>query len=195
LSDREKNQVTRLLSAIRDGDGMAADQLIPLVYEELRKLAQWQMAAERPGQTLQATALVHEAYLRLVEGQDEKNWDNRRHFFGAAVRAMRRVLVERARQKAGPQRGGGRNRVTLKVGVVHLDSDPLDLLALDEALTELEKKEPRVHEVVMLRFFAGLSVDEAARSLDLSPRTVKSDWNYGRAWLFDFIQGKDLRDE
>lgn len=183
--------MTELLTAISGGDGLAADQLIPLVYDELRRLAHWQMAAECPGQSLQATALVHEAYLRLVEGENAGNWQNRRHFFGAAVRAMRRILVERARQKAGPRRGGGRHRVPLEAGAITLDSDPLDLLALDEALTELEQREPRVNEIVMLRFFAGLSVDETARSLDISPRTVNREWSYGRAWLFDRIQGKE----
>ena len=194
MSKREKNQVTQLLSAIQKGDGVAADQLIPLVYEELRKLAQWQMSAEHPGQTLQATALVHEAYLRLMEGQNEANWENRKHFFGAAVRAMRRILVERARQKAGPKHGGGRHRVTLDAGAATLDSDPLDLLALDEALTELERKEPRVNEIVMLRYFAGLSVEETARSLGISIRTVHREWSYGRAWLFEHIQGKEPRE-
>jgi RNA polymerase sigma factor (TIGR02999 family) len=195
LSGREENEITQLLNAVRRGDGMAADRLVPLVYEELRKLARWQMAGEHPGQTLEATALVHEAYLRLVEGKDESNWENRRHFFGAAVRAMRRILVERARQRAGPKHGGGRRRVPLEVGAVDEDSDPLDMLALDEALTELERKEPRVNEVVMLRYFAGLSVDETARSLGISPRTVNREWSYGRAWLFDHIQGKGPRED
>ena len=190
MSDQDKNRVTELLSAIGSGDGMAADQLIPLVYDELRRLARWHMAAERPGQSLQATALVHEAYLRLVEGKEAANWQNRRHFFGAAVRAMRRILVERARQKAGPRRGGEWRRVPLETGEITMDSDPLDFLALDEALTELERKAPRANEIVMLRFFAGLSVDETARSLDISPRTVRREWSYGRAWLYDFIKGK-----
>lgn len=183
--------MTQLLSAIHKGDGVAADQLIPLVYEELRKLAQWQMAAERSGQTLQATALVHEAYLRLVEGKDESNWENRKHFLGAAVRAMRRILVERARQKAGPRQGGERSRVPLEAGALTMDSDPLDLLALEEALTELESKEPRVNEIVMLRYFAGLTVEETARSLGISIRTVHREWSYGRAWLFEHIRGCD----
>ncbi|MHC4945672.1 MAG: sigma-70 family RNA polymerase sigma factor [Planctomycetota bacterium] len=182
--------MTQLLSAIRKGDVRAADQLVPMVYAELRKIAKWQMAAEPEGQTLQATALVHEAYLRLVEGKDEKNWENRRHFFGAAVRAMRRILVERARQKAGPKKGGGRHRVPLEAGAITMDSDPLDLLALDEAMTALEREEPRVNEIVMLRFFAGLSVDETARTLDISPSTVDREWSFGRAWLFNHIQGK-----
>lgn len=195
LSDREKDQVTQLLSAIRKGDGVAADQLVPLVYTELRKLAKWQMAAEPAGHTLQATALVHEAYLRLVEGKDETNWENRRHFFGAAVRAMRRILVDHARKKAGPRKGGGRHRVPLEAGAISLDSDPLVLLALDEALTKLEREQPRVNEIVMLRFFAGLSVDETARNLDISPSTVDREWSYGRAWLFKHIQGKGTRDK
>ena len=195
MSRREKDQVTQILSAIRKGDGLAANQLVPLVYEELRKLAKWHMAAEPTGQTLQATALVHEAYLRLVEGEEEVNWENRRHFLGAAVRAMRRILVERARQKGGPKQGGGRHRVPLEAGAITLDSDPLDFLALDEALIELERVEPRVNEIVMLRFFAGLSVDETARSLDISPSTVDREWSYGRAWLFKHIQGRGSRDK
>jgi RNA polymerase sigma factor (TIGR02999 family) len=195
LSDTAKNKVTQLLSAISEGDGMAADQLLPLVYDELRKLAHWQMANEPPGQTLQATALVHEAYLRLVESPDEANWENRKHFLGAAVRAMRRILVERARQKAGPRRGGRRHRVTLDAGAIFMDSDPLDLIALDEALIELERQEPRVNEIVLLRYFAGLSIEDTARSLDISPRTVKREWSYGKAWLFERIHGKKPRDQ
>lgn len=189
LSDPAKSQVTLLLEAISTGEDGAADRLLPMVYDELRKLAQRQMAGEAPGHTLQATALVHEAYLRLVGGLQEVDWDNRRHFFGAAVKAMRRILVERARQRAGPQRGGGRRRVTLESWAATVEPDPLDLLALDEALTELEQEEPRINEIIMLRYFAGLSIDQTARALGLSPRTVDREWAFGKAWLFERILG------
>lgn len=190
LSDPAKSQVTLLLEAITGGESDAADRLLPLVYDELRKLARRQMAGESPGHTLQATALVHEAYLRLVGGLHDVDWDNRRHFFGAAVKAMRRILVERARQRAGPKQGGGRRRVPLESWAATVEPDPLDMLALDEALTELEREEPRINEIVMLRYFAGLSIDQTARALELSPRTVDREWAFGRAWLFERILGK-----
>ena len=195
LSDREQSQVTELLLSISRGDGLAADELLPLVYEELRRLAHRQIAAERPGQTLQATALVHEAYLRLVRDESKDNWENRRHFFGAAARAMRRIMVERSRQRAGPKRGGDHLRVPLNEGALWTEPDPSDVLALDEALAELECRHPRANEIVMLRYFAGLSLDETARSLGISERTVKRDWRYGKAWLFDHIRGRETPDE
>lgn len=191
MSDSVKSQVTLLLEAISSGEGGATDRLLPLVYEELRKLAHKQMARESPGQTLQATSLVHEAYLRLVGSLTEVKWENQRHFFGAAVKAMRRILVERARQKVGPKRGGCRRRVPLESWTATVEPDPLDMLALNEALTELEREEPRVNEIIMLRYFAGLSIDQTARALGLSTRTVNREWTFGRAWLFDRILGKD----
>lgn len=190
MDDATKNQVTQLLEAIRHKKSGATDRLIPLVYEELRKLANRQMKAESPGHTLQATALVHEAYLRLLGGPQEVNWESRGHFFGAAVRAMRRILVEHARQRAGKQRGGDRQRVTLEAGAATNELEPMDLLALDEALNDLEQEEPRVNEIVMLRYFAGMTIDQTAKALDVSPRTVDREWAYGRAWLFERISGE-----
>jgi RNA polymerase sigma factor (TIGR02999 family) len=177
-------QVTRLLEAAARGEARAAEELLPLVYEELRTLARRRLAEEPPGHTLQATALVHEAWLRLVgpEGEGEP-WNGRGHFFGAAARAMRRILVERARRRAGLRHGGALKRVELTENVAVGDEESLDLLALDAALVRLEALEARKAEVVGLRFFAGLSVEEAARALDVSPGTVKNDWNFARAWL------------
>jgi RNA polymerase sigma factor (TIGR02999 family) len=179
-------QVTRLLEAAARGEARAAEELLPLVYEELRTLARRRLAEEPPGHTLQATALVHEAWLRLVgpEGEGEgEPWNGRGHFFGAAARAMRRILVERARRRAGLRHGGALKRVELTENVAVGDEESLDLLALDAALVRLEALEARKAEVVGLRFFAGLSVEEAARALDVSPGTVKNDWNFARAWL------------
>jgi RNA polymerase sigma factor (TIGR02999 family) len=180
--------VTHLLDAAAAGDRRAAADLLPLVYEELRKLAAVRMAAESPDHTLQPTALVHEAYLRLVGGADQRRWDNRGHFFAAAAEAMRRILVEAARRKHGPAHGG------------HLHSQDLDpehpagpdrsarQLALDEALDRLATAEPRAADVVKLRYFAGLTVAEAAAALGISPRTADNDWAYARAWLADALR-------
>jgi len=190
LSDSAKKQVTLLLEAIVADKKGATDKLLPLVYEELRRLAHGQMSAESPGQTLQATALVHEAYMRLVGGAQDVSWENRGHFFSAAVRAMRRILVERARLKSGPKRGGDHRRVPLASWIATEEPHPLDLLALDEAMNELELHEPRVNEIVMLRYFAGLSIDETSEALCVSPRTVDRDWAFGKAWLFNRITGK-----
>ena len=182
------SDVTRILSDIEQGDGQAAEQLLPLVYEELRKLAAQKMANENPGQTLQATALVHEAYLRLVDVNKVQHWDSRRHFFAAAAEAMRRILVENARRKGRRRHGGDRKRNDpCDYDVVGL---PLgdEVLDLDEALTQLANHEPRSAELAKLRFFAGLTLDETALALDISLRTAKRDWAYARAWL-----GRSLR--
>lgn len=182
------NDVTRILSAIEEGDPRAAEQLLPLVYDELRKLAAQKMAQENPGHTLQATALVHEAYLRLIGSVPEQNWDNRGHFFAAAAEAMRRILINRARDKNRLKRGGGRHRVDLERLAADSASDD-DLLALDDALEQLAAEDPRCAQLVKLRFFAGLSLDEAAQALGLPRRTADRYWAYARAWLYHALQG------
>ncbi len=177
------NEVTTILAAIRRGDSTAADRLLPVVYDRLRRLAQQMMAREKPGQTLQATALVHEAYLRLLG--DDSSWDDRRHFYAAAARAMRRILVERARRRERIRHGGGRKRVDLDDVSAVAEPESVDLVALDEVLRRLEKEEPRAAQVVMMRFYSGLSEADAAEALDISVRTVWRDWNFARAWLRD----------
>ena len=175
------SDVTRVLSAIKQGDPSAADQLLPLVYDELRKLAAARMAAEAPGQTLQPTALVHEAYLRLVGDQ---HFDSRGHFFAAAGEAMRRILVESARRKLGPQHGGGWQRLEADLDAISAPGPGVDLLALDEALTKLAREAPLRAELVMLRFFAGLTMPEAAQFLGISLATAERYWTYARTWLY-----------
>jgi RNA polymerase sigma factor (TIGR02999 family) len=175
--------VTHLLDAAAAGDRRAAADLLPLVYDELRKLAAVRMAAESPGHTLQPTALVHEAYLRLVGETDQRRWDNRGHFFAAAAEAMRRILVEAARRKHGPQQGGHLLRHDLDPDHPAGPALSARLLELDEALDQLARVEPRAAAVVKLRYFAGLTVAEAAAALDISPRTADNDWAYARAWL------------
>ena len=176
--------VTQILNAIEHGDQHAADQLLPLVYDELRKLAAQKMAQEKPGQTLQATALVHEAYLRLVSPGDAPHWDSRGHFFVAAAEAMRRILVDSARRRRADKRGGAHERVALSDLAESAASDPIDLLALDEALKELEQQHPRKAEIVKLRYFAGLTLEETAQALGISRATAQRHWAYARAWLF-----------
>jgi RNA polymerase sigma factor (TIGR02999 family) len=177
-------ELTRLLDAAATGDRRAAADLLPLVYGELRALAAARLAAERPGDTLQPTALVHEAYLRLVGPADAARWDSRGHFFAAAAEAMRRILVERARRKAGPARGGRLTRRELDAEQpAAVDRGAERLLALDEALDRLAALEPRAAAVVKLRYFAGLTVPEAAAALGIAPRTADADWAYARAWL------------
>jgi RNA polymerase sigma factor (TIGR02999 family) len=176
---------TQLLDALARGDPRAAEQLLPLVYDELRRLAAAQMAREKPGQTLDATALVHEAYLRLVnqpDAQARESWNSRGHFLAAAAEAMRRILVERARHKRRQRHGGGRRRVDLP-DVPAAEQAPDDLLALDEALTKLAAEDPAAAEVVKLRVFAGLSVEESAHALGLSRAHAYRHWTYARAWL------------
>jgi RNA polymerase sigma factor (TIGR02999 family) len=181
------SDVTAILSAIEAGDPSAAAQLLPLVYDELRKLAAARLADERPGQTLQATALVHEAYLRLVGTEQAQRWDSRAHFFAAAAEAMRRLLIDQARRKRRPKHGGGRTRVSLDQALCLGDTPDDDLVALDEALQKLAKQEPAKAELVKLHYFAGLTLEEAGRALGISHRTAKRHWAYARAWLYAAI--------
>jgi len=183
MSD-SRNEVTRILGSIEAGDRQASESLLPLVYDELRRLAAARMAREPADHTLQATALVHEAFLRLVDS-DTSGWNSRGHFFGAAAEAMRRILIERARLK----HGGGRQREELGTFTLPADAPQVDLLDLDAAIARLAELDPRKAELVKLRFFAGLSVAETSEVLDLSPTTVKADWAYARAWL-----ARELRD-
>ncbi len=178
------SDVTRILSALEQGDPNAADQLLPLVYEELRKLAAQKMAQEAPGQTLQATALVHEAYLRLLGEEGEPHWDNRGPFFAAAAEAMRRILVDNSRRHRAQKRGGGLERIDLPELAEPTKVDPVDLLALDEALKRLEALHPQKAQVVKLRFFAGCGLEETAQMLGISRATAQRHWAYARAWLF-----------
>jgi RNA polymerase sigma factor (TIGR02999 family) len=175
--------VSRLLSGAREGDPNAAAQLFPLVYAELRNLARQRMANERAGHTLQATALVHEVYLKLL-GSDGGPWASRKQFFFAAAEAMRQILIDYARARGGLKRGGGRKRVPLGIIDIATDEQIPQILALDEAISRLEKVSPDVAAVVRLRFYAGLSVEETAEALGISPRTVKREWTYARATLF-----------
>jgi RNA polymerase sigma factor (TIGR02999 family) len=175
--------VTQILTQMQSGDSSAAARLLPLVYAELRKLAAAKLAHEKPGQTLQATALVHEAYLRLVSADHAQHWDSRRHFVSAAAQAMRRILVENARRRNRLKRGGGRQRSPLDDVQIEAPASQLDLLALDEALARLAAEDPEKAEVVQLRFFAGLGHEEVARVLNVSTITVKRHWRYSRVWL------------
>jgi len=177
------DNVTSILCALENGDPHAAEQLLPLVYDELRRLAAQRLAREKPGQTLQATALVHEAYLRLVDGEKAQPWNSRRHFFAAAAEAMRRILVESARRKQAVRHGGGRERLDLDEDL-SLPEPRQDLLALDEALARLAEKQPLKAELVKLRFFAGLTMPEAARALDISLATAERYWTFARSWLY-----------
>jgi RNA polymerase sigma factor (TIGR02999 family) len=177
------HDVTHILSAIEQGDPQAAEQLLPLVYDELRKLAAWKLTQEKPGQTLQATALVHEAYLRLVDTEKVQRWESRGHFFAAAAEAMRRILVENARHKGSAKAGGGRKRVDLVEVEPAIESPQVDLLALDEALERLQAQDPRKAELVKLRFFAGLTNEQAAGVLGISTSTADNDWAYAKSWL------------
>ena len=179
--------VTRLLDAVRAGDRHAAAELLPVVYDELRKLAAARLANEKPGQTLDATALVHEAYLRLVGPADEKRWDHRGHFFAAAAEAMRRILVDTARRKTAARRAGAREDVDPDRIAAPGEDD--ELLALDEALDRLAEKDPVKAELVKLRYFAGLTADQAAAVLGISPSTADRHWTYARAWLKRAVDG------
>jgi RNA polymerase sigma factor (TIGR02999 family) len=176
--------VTQILSQIEEGDPAATERLLPLVYAELRQLAAARLSQEKPGQTLEPTALVHEAYLRLVDRAREPRWDNSRHFFAAAAESMRRILIERARQKQTQKRGGNRQRLDLA------ENEPVvlplaceDLLGLDEALEKLQREHPRKAELIKLRFFAGLTISQAAQVLGVSTSTAENDWAYARSWL------------
>jgi RNA polymerase sigma factor (TIGR02999 family) len=177
-------EITHILSQIEEGDPSATEKPLPLVYDELRKLAQAKLTQEKPGQTLQATALVHEAFVRLVDQDSPQQWDNQRHFFAAAAEAMRRILIERARQKQSLKRGGDFERIELssiEPNVLPIACD--DILGLDDAIQKLEQKDARKAQLVKLRFFAGLTVAQAAKALDISTSTAENDWTYARAWL------------
>jgi RNA polymerase sigma factor (TIGR02999 family) len=184
--------MTRILHAIGLGDGQAARDLLPLVYDELRRLASRRLALENPGQTLQATALVHEAYLRLVGPDASRDWNGRGHFYAAAAEAMRRIVLDRARDRKRLKRGGPRRREALDLeGFMTDDTSPDDLIDLDEALTRLAEIDPRGAELVKLRLFAGLTLDEAAQALGVVRRTAERDWAFARAWLFRQLVPKD----
>lgn len=188
------SETTRILSAMVQGDPQAASQLLPLVYTELRTLAAHRLANQTPGQTLQPTALVHEAYLRLVGDPEGRDWDSRGHFFAAAAEAMRRILVENARRKGRHKRGGSLNRCDLSDAEEMSEPEIReDLIALDEAMTRLAAVDPRSARLVELRYFAGLSIPETARILGISPRTADRLWAYARAWLLREV-GDDVRD-
>ncbi len=182
------NDVTKILTAIERGDESAADQLLPLVYQELRKLAAAKLAKEKPGQTLQPTMLVHEAYIRLVDRDQSQHWNGRGHFFAAAAEAMRRILIENARRKQSQKRTGGIEHADVDQIAAAPASRNLDLLLLDEALTEFERNWPEKAKLVKLRYFAGLTVKEAAEALSISVRTAERDWTYAKAWLLQAVR-------
>jgi RNA polymerase sigma factor (TIGR02999 family) len=183
------SEVTRILSAIEEGDPHAAEQLLPLVSDELRRLAAQKLAQENPGQTLEATALVHEAYLRLVDVDKARYWNSRGHFFAAAAEAMRRILVENARRKSSLKRGGGRTRQELDEEKLEAPQVPDELIALDEALSQLAATDSKAAELVKLRYFVGLPLPQAAEVLGISPRTADFLWAFARAWLLRTIEG------
>ena len=182
MSPQGDSQVSAVLQAAQGGDRQAAADLLPLVYAELRELARARLAREAPGQTLQPTALVHEAYLRIA-GDSQVTWEGRQHFFFAAARAMRDILVEQARRKAAPKHGGGRRREELDEACAVLEPPSGDVLAVHEALTELEARDPLEAQIVLLRYFTGLTMDETAAVLGLAERTLDRHWRYIRAWL------------
>ncbi len=181
--------VTRILGAIEAGDPSAAEQLLPLLYDELRQLAAQLIAKEKAGQTLQATALVHEAYLRLVDGDQVRHWKSRGHFFGAAAEAMRRILVDNARRKGSKKRGGDRIRLDLDQTAAATSERPEEVLDVDAALVGLAEADPQAAELVKLRYFAGLTIPEAAAALGIAPRSADFLWAYARAWLLRFLGG------
>ena len=184
------SEVTRILTAIEQGDAKAADELLPLVYEELRRLAAHKMYHEPPGQTLQATALVHEAYIRLV-GSEDQNWSGRTHFFAAAAEAMRRILIDNARRKQRLKRGGKQQKVDLDKAEIAIEGPSINLLALDEALTKLAREDPVKANLVKLHYFAGLTIEQSAEILRISRATAERYWSYARAWLFHEINKDD----
>jgi RNA polymerase sigma factor (TIGR02999 family) len=181
--------VTRILSAIEQGDPNAARQLLPLVYDELRKLAAAKLAQEKPGQTLQATALVHDAYVRLVDVDKAPAWESRGHFFAAAAEAMRRILVDRARERGSAKRGGKFRRLDIDAVELATTATPDQLIAIDDALAKLAREDPSAAKLVELRYFAGLTVDEAGKALGMSTATAYRHWNYARAWLHGELLG------
>lgn len=183
--------VTRILNAIKQGDSRATEELIPLVYDELRLIASHKLSHESPGQTLQATALVHEAYIRLT-GAEAQDWDSRGHFFTAAAEAMRRILVENARRKNRLRRGGDRQRIDLDDATLAIEALSDNILAIDEALTKLTEENRAIADTVKLRYFAGLSLEQISEIIGVSRRTVSSYWAYARAWLYREIAGEDI---
>lgn len=185
---------TRILTGIQEGGRYAANQLLPLVYDELRKLAAQKLGGEKPGQTLQATALVHEAYLRLIGPGDKNQWEGRRHFFAAAAEAMRRILIEKARRKHGPKQGGGLQRIDADLDAIEANTAQIDILALDEALSRLAEESPVRAELVKLRFFAGLTMAEIAEMLGISVATAERYWVYSRTRLFAELNGEAAND-
>jgi RNA polymerase sigma factor (TIGR02999 family) len=191
------SEITRLLSAAGAGDAQASEQLLPLLYEELRQLAAHKLARESPGQTLQATALVHEAYLRLVGAQEQSGplWQSRWHFFAAAAEAMRRILIDRARDKGRLKRGGDWRRLQLDHLEVSVQEPPQELFALNEALEQLASEDPRCAELVKLRFFAGLTLDETASALGIGRRSADRYWQFARSWLYDWLRQNDQAEE
>ena len=189
------SEVTRILTAIEAGDQLASAKLLPLVYDELRRLAAVKMAQEKPGQTLQATALVHEAYIRLVDTAKVPHWDSRRHFFAAAAEAMRRILINRARDKKRLKRAGKRQELDLDQLVVAHDAPDGDLLALNDAVAKLEGEDALCAELVKLRFFAGLKQGETAEALGLPRRTADRYWSFARAWLYDELRRGTTTDD
>ena len=190
MADQPVGLVTQMLRAASAGNAKAADELLPLVYAELRKLAQARMAKTPPGNTLQPTALVHEAYLRLV-GRDDPSWHSRGHFFGAAAQAMRQILVEQARRKASIKRGGDRQRVDLDAVEPAIEPPSEDILALDEALRRLEQEDPRKAKIIMLHYFAGLTLRETAAALGVSVPTVERDWRFTRTYLYTVLKDSE----
>jgi RNA polymerase sigma factor (TIGR02999 family) len=185
------SNVTEILSDIEGGDPKAAEKLLPLVYDELRKLAAAKLAQEKPGQTLEATALVHEAYLRLVDVERARHWDSRGHFFAAAAEAMRRILVDAARVKCSLRRGGGERRISIDLGELPAPEISLDILVVHEALANFEEIDPQKAMLVKLRYFAGLTLPQAAEALGISPTTADRHWAYARAWLHAEIKKGD----
>ena len=190
MTDPGPSDVTRILALVVGGDEKSADRLLPLIYDELRQLARQRLAKEPAGGGMQATSLVHEAYLRLV-GNADPGWENRAHFFAAAAEAMRRILVDKARGAARQKHGGGRKRIPLGDAPASDVERPLELLDLDEALQRLESLDHRMSDVVKLRYFVGLSVDETAQALNVAPRTVDRQWTAAKAWLYREMQGGD----
>ena len=184
------SDVTRMLLAIEQGDQQASADLLPLVYQELRKLAADKLSREKPGQTIQPTVLVHEAYLRLVDTDEPQQWNGRGHFFGAAAEAMRRILVENARRKQAQKHGGRMQRVPFEHTVAEFEAGGIDLLALDEALTRLEEQWPEKAKLVKLKYFAGLTIPEASEAMGVSTATAERYWKFARAWLFSQLAGE-----
>jgi len=188
------SDVTQILGKIESGDQQASEELLPLIYTELRKLAAAKLAHEKPGQTLQATALVHEAYVRLVDGDRVQKWESRGHFFAAAAEAIRRILIEQARRKAGPKAGGDFHRIEMQDIASDTGGPNVDLLSLNEALDDLEAVDPRAAKLVKLRFFVGLTRQEAAQALGISVATADNDWAYAKGWLHVQMSDESVSD-